>query len=342
MTWNEIDAALERHPATFGNTQARAPVFAAIDGQITDRYTEHRPDLVAMYRRRIDRALDRMESGTVTGGVRLWKFYSCSVVLQSSDGFVAVDFCEGPAAGDEVPERGEVAALDFYWRPDQRARLADLVDVSLITHANRDHFDVGLSEMLAERGKTIVAPQRLKDSWTPRGLGRHVSVPEYDTVQQVGPCEILTYDGVQFGGPYEPGTWRTPYKRREDDCPTVVYLIRMGGVVFLHCAENYERIDGWLARCTERGWEADVLFQPGMGWCPASVAAACPHVFDFRVHDLEMTHTGGGSKISVLFHDWDGFRRRRRMYCMWGEDFLVNRELLAPLRCARHGGREAD
>jgi L-ascorbate metabolism protein UlaG (beta-lactamase superfamily) len=83
--------------------------------------------------------------------------------------------------------------LSFYLTASQRDRLAEMIDVALITHRHHDHADFSLASRLIKAGKPVIGPAQLKKHWP--SLAHGITVPDYDTAQKFGPCEIRT----QFG-----------------------------------------------------------------------------------------------------------------------------------------------
>ncbi len=90
----------------------------------------------------------------------------------------------------------------------------------------------------------------------------------------------------------------------------------------------YENTDA-RKRARAAAWVPDVLFPDGMHDSGRSVRATYPDLFRIPVHDHEMKHTGGGNKLAPWFNDRSVFERKRRMVLMWGESFLVTRQLLS-------------
>jgi L-ascorbate metabolism protein UlaG (beta-lactamase superfamily) len=294
---------------------------------MTDEDRAKLQPLLEFYRRRVDAGLEALERTRVTDGVLVVKFYSSSLVLKSAAGTVAVDFCQGPINNGGEPETRDDRRMGFFWTVEQRDRLARLVDVSLITHRHHDHADYSLSRRLVARGKPVVGPSQLKALW--KDLADGITVPQNGQGQQVGPAEIYTLLGRQYSrsvpgadGQREGVPGADPVRETE----SVVYLLRVGGIVFLQGAENHVPAGEWLERGIAQGWVPDVVLSVGQYQGQRSVDAVLrqrPPAFRIPVHDYEMMHEGGGNRTGPWFTGpgRQAFDRRKAMPLFWGESY---------------------
>lgn len=342
MIFEEIGQALRDYPPAWEHGDARTAVAAALDQQITvqvrDRLTDEdraklRP-LLEFYRRRVDVGLDALEQTPVTDGVLVVKFYSSSLVLKSAAGTVAVDFCQGPINNGGEPETRDDRRTGFFWTPEQRNRLARLVDLSLITHRHHDHADYSLSRRLAARGKPVVGPSQLKILWN--DLADGVTVPQYGQEQCIGPARIYTMSGRQYSRNVLGADGQREGVRSEDparETESIVYLLRVGDIVFMHGAENHVPTDEWLRQGIAQGWAPNVVLSVGQFQGQRSIDAVLrqrPPVFRIPIHDYEMMHGGGGNRTTPWFTGGgrQAFDQRRAMPLFWGENFHLTREAL--------------
>lgn len=341
MTWNDIHRAMEIYPPSFDCGDQRLKIMQSMDRLICysvkhfsdEEQPKLKPwleEMVPFYRRRVDRGLDALESTEVDQGVHLFKFYSSSVILKSAEGTVSLDFCQGPVNNGAEPEEADLYESGFYLTPEQRDRLARLIDVALITHRHHDHADFSLAKRLVTAGKTVIGPAQLRQQWP--SLARGITVPEYDTVQRFGPCEILTHFGYQYAtshtgedgeryGAHMPG-------EPERSSETVRYLLRLGGITFLHSAESHTEAYDWLEKAEAKGWQVNVLFKPGQYQGGRSVMRYLSgrDYFQVPLHEYELLHHGGGNRTSQLLQDGgrDAFDRKRSMPMLWGEDYRLS------------------
>jgi len=338
MSWDEIDRAMEKYPPSFDHGQERLKILQSMDNLV--RYSvkhvsdEDRPklqpwlaEMVQFYRRRVDRGLDALETTPVDEGVHLFKFYSSSVILKSAQGTVSLDFCQGPVNNSAEPEEADLCQSGFYLTPKQRDRLAAQVDVALITHRHHDHADFSLARRLVAAGKPVIGPAQLKTHWP--DLAHGLTVPDYETVERFGPCEIFTQFGYQFATS-RTGPDGQRYGAHHPDGPersseTVRYLVRLGGITFLQSAESHTEAYDWLQKADSLGLRVDVLFKPGQYQGGRSVMRylAGRDCFQVPIHEYELMHHNGGNRTAHLLEggNRNAFDRKRSMPLLWGEDF---------------------
>ncbi|MHC4715648.1 MAG: MBL fold metallo-hydrolase [Planctomycetota bacterium] len=343
MSLGHIHAALQAHRPVATNVPQRRTIFTAMDKHVTirvrrsagfgDEQRQKLKPLIEFYRRRVDVGLDKLAKVKVTRGVHAFKFYSSSYVLRSKDGTVLVDFAQGPIMGtDGHPEDADPLRCGFHWTPAQRRRLARQVDVSLITHRHFDHRDYSLSKLLLDAGKPVIAPAQVKREWAQVLPG--VTVPDYGKARKFGPVEILTKKGWQYSTNRvcEDGKRRAfPNTiRPANDSETVIYLFRLGGLVFLHAGENHVPYGDFLRRSARKGWKVNVCLGRGQWQGAWSTLGVIRRAFHLSCHEYEMTHPGGGQRMAYRLAGGRGgqVRNGQRMVLFWGEDFLLTKELL--------------
>ncbi|MET0394396.1 MAG: hypothetical protein ABW019_14715 [Chitinophagaceae bacterium] len=348
MSAREIGQAMQAYPPSIDHVDARMLIAQSLDKlihfsvkqDITDEQVAELAPIRDLYLRQVDHNLDALEQSKVAEGVRIFKFYSSSVIIQSKEGVIAVDFQQGPHltyCGN--PDKPDPVAVrtGFHWSPQQLDRLARLVDVSLITHAHADHADYELSRRLAALKKTTIVTQQLKELW--KNLGESLVVPDYGTAQQFGPVSIYTMLGHQYmendkatkdsaGNVYgHPST-----DPSITDAETVVYLARIGGLVFLQAGENNDPADEWLQKGMALGFTPDIKMSVGarQGARSVNAALAGKPIFFLPVHEYEMGHGGGGNRTAVYYADNRGnlIRKGGCMPLFWGENYAINDSML--------------
>ncbi len=333
MSLEQVAAALDMHRPTWDNAATRRPIFQSMDQRVTVRIWKDMTDedrtavkpLIAFYRQRVDVGLDALKSVEVNEGIEIFKFYSSSLVFKTRDGTVAVDFCQGPVNNGKEPEQADYHRGGFFMTPAQRERLADLVDVSLMTHRHHDHADYSLSRHLLEAGKTVIGPAQLKTHW--KTLATRLTVPAYGTVQRFGPVDILTMlgsqcatnetraDGQRYGVPSVSDPAR--------DSETVVYLFRIQGIVFLQAAENHRPCDDFLRHAQDKGWKVNVCMSAGQFQGVRTAHKVLSNTFALPLHEYEMTHHGAGNRSAHWLSDPARIAQKRSMPILWGEHFRL-------------------
>ena len=218
---------------------------------------------------------------------------------------------------------------------EQRDRLAKLVDVYIITHPHQDHVDYSLAKRMIQEGKPVIGPEQLTYKWS--DLSRDIIVPSYNEVQKFGPCEIFSQSGYQYkrGKKLDNGEfYGIPTRYLSHDVESIRYLIKIGGIIFLHSAETQAEAYMWLELAKSLGWNADVLVSAGMWQGERSVMKFLKdnqvNCFYLPVHEYEMTHGAGGQRSApgLKGENRKTFDRKMLMNLLWGEDFILTKQML--------------
>lgn len=356
MTWEEINDALDRYPPNFESGLQRMFIAQSMDHQVdfsvkdaTEVQRKRLVDNVGFYRRRLDhglRALERVRTPDPEPSTRqvrrkfkpgaarrledvlIVKFYLSSIVLCTPTGSVAIDFCQGPVGNNAEPEAADPHNSGFFLSRDQRDRLARSIDVQLITQRGPNHADYSLAKRMVAAGKRVVGPAELKTIWP--DLADGITVPDYEKVMSLGPCEIYTQRGaapVPAGA--EPGA-------RHDDFESIRYLIRIGGMVFLHAADNTSDPDPWLAKAHRMGWRVDAVLSPGgyQGVLRVPHYLESQRYFQLPIHEYDLLQAGGGNRASMYFIGkyYGLYMQRKFIPLLWGESFLLSPQSLRMIR----------
>lgn len=350
MTLVQIENALELFPPSFEFGKQRLQIMESMDKIIdfsvrdNDRDEQKLQEIVKFYRRQVDKGLQALELTDVKEGVYIFKFYSSSLIFKSPEGTVAIDFCQGPVGNDYKlesysnegePETSDYFKTNFYLTSEQRNRLANLVDVYLITHPHQDHADYSLAKRMIQSGKPVVGPEQLKLKW--EDLSQNITVPNYYEIQKIGPCEILTQPGFQYKKATQAANgefYGISTKYFSHDVESIRYLFRMNGITFLHSAETQTEAYMWLEMARETDWNADVLISAGMLQGGRSVMEFLENnsvkYFNLPIHEYEITHSNGGQRAATRLkgENWSAFENKMLMPLLWGEKFLLTEILL--------------
>ena len=302
-TWTRISTALAQAPPDTGDHNRRLAVLEAIDSKLTSRLTSYDEELVAFYHSRIESTVAHLQNPPPSEGLELLKLYSSSVILRSATETLLVDFCQGPVDNRGEPEAVADAGHRFYWPADQRRRLADAVDVMLITHEHHDHADYSLARLMSRASKPVIGPDSLRLFWS-HGDGTKnrgeiaIESPPYNAALPIRGAVLHAFRGAQYTGYRErerPSPLPPP---RPEDTEHAVFVIETGGRTVLHAGDNWVGLDRWLATLADRGVKPDVVLGLGMAECPESIRRSIQNPVYVPVHDLELKHSGGGSRIA--------------------------------------------
>jgi L-ascorbate metabolism protein UlaG (beta-lactamase superfamily) len=342
MSLEEIHCAMEVYPPRWEFGDQRAAITASLDKHITVQIHKgwtliskrQLQPVHEFYLKRMDVGLDKLERTQVTHGVHVFKFYSSSYILKTAQGTVAVEFSQGPINNGGEPETRDEYGSGFYWRADQRERLAKTVDAYIITHRHHDHSDYSLAKRMTAAGKPVICPAQLKTIW--KDFADKLIVPDYGKPQKFGPLEIFTMLGSQMSRnePTGNGEERRGVPNTENperDSETICYLFKLAGITFITCGENHVPADEWLREGVALGFKPNVRMSLGQFQGDRAMVAALKTmkpVFRLPLHEYEMMHSGGGNRTGYLMQDSNrkSFDQRRMMPMLWGEDFLITDE----------------
>jgi hypothetical protein len=344
MSLLEIEAALQAHPPALAASEARAHIAASLDKLVTVRVQDSMTDddrarlkpLTEFYRRQVDRGLDALERTVVTNGVHVFKFYSSSIVFKSAAGVVAVDLAPGPINNGGEPEKRDTRRMGFHTTPAQRERMARLIDVSLITHRHHDHSDYSVSKQMLALGKTVVGPAQLKTLW--KDLAGKLTEPDFTRPQRIGPVEFVAFKGCQYSrNKTDTDGQRVAFPNEgfpDADSETIVYLLRVGGLVYLQSGENHVPNGDWLQQSAKAGFRPDLRGSSGQFQGARAADAVLKQLgptMSIARHEYEMTHEGGGNRMAGLFTGNGGkaLAQGQSLVLFWGEHFPLKRGDLA-------------
>jgi hypothetical protein len=103
-------------------------------------------------------------------------------------------------------------------------------------------------------------------------------------------------------------------------------MIKFGGKIFLQAGETMDYCYDWLEDASQKGWNIDVLFSPGMGMGDRDVRR---YIVDHRVncieipvHEYELGHSYGGIRMAPYFRNTEE-RKGRLIKLFWGENTLI-------------------
>lgn len=346
MCFSQIQRAMDRYPPHFKFGNERSKILQSMDAMVSfsvkhddylrnKTYVNHLSDLSRFYRQQVDKGLDALEKTKVKKGeVYVFKFYSSSIILKSSEGIVAIDFCQGPVGNFAEPEETDYYKSGFYLTPYQRDKLAQLVDIQVITHWHHDHADYSLANRLRKKGKIVIATAQNSRYWLDKIQG--ITVPDYDKVQKFGCVEILAQKGYQYADTKIENDllYGFPSANTNDDSESIRYLIKMDGITFLHSAETYSDGYDWLKKASSMGWKVNVVLSQGLGQGERSVKRFINEnprkYFYIPIHEYELMHENGGNRTAIWLKDknFDLFEKKGIMPLLWGENFCITKKLL--------------
>lgn len=158
-------SVLFRHPPAWKFDRNRDHAFAEID-RFLEEYV--RPGQPCDLKKRPNEVWDTVESylikavtqieksialGTKPQGVTVWQMYNCGVIVQMAGKTIALDLL--PIIRD----------FDWVEPPGFTRRIANIVDMLLVTHRHKDHCDTPLVRACLSSGKPVLMPKMLADTF---------------------------------------------------------------------------------------------------------------------------------------------------------------------------------
>ena len=141
------------------------------------------------------------------GKIKVWSMLNMGTVVKTSQKTIGFDLA------------------DTYFSSVQKG-LTDLIDVLLVTHGDRDHFDTELIKKALREGKTVVFPAN---------FGFYFEEAEAGQIVEIESGESLDLDGVKITA------YQTDHRGEGDfNKPNAWYLVETGGFKILHSGDGLQ------------------------------------------------------------------------------------------------------
>lgn len=193
---SQLGATLLKSPPSTKNFERRIDILKNLDKFLEIPNSEKNEDVIEYYRKMIDHALNQMEREEVKTGVTIWKLYSSSFIIKTPRVIFALDLCEGPNEDIYGKEN-----IPFSFTPQQREKIARLVDYSFHTHHHYDHLSYQLVKELWRKKKKIIVTRQNKDCWKEEPFARDLIVPDDKSLFKIGDLKVRVYYGWQHMNP---------------------------------------------------------------------------------------------------------------------------------------------
>ncbi|MGN1360012.1 MAG: MBL fold metallo-hydrolase [Kiritimatiellia bacterium] len=176
------------------------------------------------FRRRFDGVISGLEEAVPDGGLRLFKLYNMGFIVCTPGKTVGIDIAGRPAfptlpRSKDGAFKGVAYALDVA----RSEKLAQRLDVLLVTHPHRDHYNVPLIREMQRLGKPVILPCRL--------ASRGEALTSESTVLLTNSVPV----------PREIGGLRLAvFRGHQGSVPCNVYWIDLGSHRLIHTGDNYD------------------------------------------------------------------------------------------------------
>ncbi|MBT3379172.1 MAG: MBL fold metallo-hydrolase [Lentisphaerae bacterium] len=339
-TLGSLRPRLLKQPASAQQNDQRQALLKSLDSFLEQPNSECSDEVAAYYQSMIDHALDEIATLNVVEGIIIWKLYSSAMVVKTPQAVFGIDLDEGPNSNSGNPDRSAgLADIRLHMTPQQRTRLAELVDASFHTHRHHDHVNYQITEALVKAGKTVVVPEDIRAMWRdePFASGLTVLTPLQGRQHRVG------HLGVEVLGSRQ---WMA--QDHSVECPCNAYLITTdNGVSILSKGDinDGQQMLPWLTQVKDRGDTIDLYVSSLFFWSGKDAFAPIQRMFDPFIipgHEYEFTHrkrgkpgSGTGSYSSQSRALKTSIARGKCAVLSWGERFHYipqqHRQATAPL-----------
>ncbi len=198
---------LTEHPPNDANWAKRREMLEAIDVPINAKQDDAwRRDVGALFQQQMNKAIAEISESRVTDGVRIWRMYNMGFVVKSAEATIGFDIHPGWVFDNPMDKA-------------QLKRLAEQLDIALVSHWHHDHCSRPFLKQMLAAGKKIVLLDSVAKELTGENVfripGRHAR-----PVKAAG-VEVYGHTGRQF-----------PTARNN------VYVVRIGGLMVMHQGDN--------------------------------------------------------------------------------------------------------
>ncbi|MCA9319704.1 MAG: MBL fold metallo-hydrolase [Planctomycetes bacterium] len=271
------------------------------------------PFIGGLFRERVRKVLHALaHADPPRSGIRVHKLYSSTFIVQSADKTVAFDFSEGPFPALALPT---IALSDL-------GKLADHIDLLLVSHVHPDHFSTFFMAEMVARSKPVVVPAQVQNFMLGNGYlwAAALQVPAGGVWPQAfAGVPVSTFQGRQWIS-FQNNNPRTPVVSSTVFSPVNnSYVVRIGGHIVAHFGDNNDvGVYAWLYGLQATGSNPDVILQVA-GLAPV-VRAITGAPTGFLGHEWEFTHTISNGFTRLTMPTLPNPQRR---VLFWGESYDI-------------------
>jgi len=299
---NSLWEALLDAPPSMEPTPARQAAVEALDDWIAQPDSERSPELVAYYRRAVDRVIQSLQAERPTEGIRCFQLYSSSAIVQTPSCTFAIDLDQGP--NEDLHQTPEEENVPFCMTDGQVAALADLIDYSFHTHEHADHIDLELTKAFLDRGKTVIATESTKTIWAGEAWAEKIVAPKQTLAEgeRIGGLEVnVLWDHQWNNSEHSSGT----------PCNAYVITVPEGLTVAtkgdINCALQWY---GWLHVLANRGQTIDIMVGSPLYWRGVTLTREIDALLTplwLPGHNWEFTHRPSGEPRGNASGFWQSY-----------------------------------
>jgi len=304
-------------PSKSGNLKQRIKKLKLLDSILRQPNSEFNNGVAKYYRDMVNHVLHHLEHHTIKRGIRVWKLYASSFIVQTPRFNMAMDFCEGPNRNIF----GKTRPI-FSLTRRQTERFAHLVKYSFHTHHHHDHVSYFPLAALAKHKRKIFITHENLRLWKKEPFAKNISVLKEGTTILEN-LEIETIYGWQH------------LENSKVEC--YAYNIDVGGIRILVKGDIFDgnefamlceklrkktgRVDLYLSSAWTAGGH-DIIRQVERNFDPFFIPA----------HEWEFTHRPANTE-GIATQSYEDLMRQFKTKIMhdkaavlsWGEAILYHR-----------------
>ncbi|MBN2415657.1 hypothetical protein JXO52_07435 [bacterium] len=170
-TFSEIQEILFTERARTGDPALRDSCFASLDDLIMGTYPPLHPETESFYTLMIRKAVEEIKTEHVTGGATVWLIYNHGFVVKTPSTVFGFD-------------------LHDYFTDNQSSAflgLADLLDVTFVSHWHGDHRSDELQRRMIDLGKPVVSLNDVE-------VKNYLMAPGDSAM--IGTLRVIAHDGL--------------------------------------------------------------------------------------------------------------------------------------------------
>lgn len=301
----KIFSILQEVSPSFTPSGKRENTLLELDTLLAEAMSEQQKVLGDFYSRRVDQALDEIES--YNGKIpRLWKLYSSGLIIKSEKECIAIDVNDGC-----LPSQGRAS---IALKETQKKKIAELAQSYFVTHAHNDHLSTSLSDLFAKKKKLLVMPEDTIKRWMIKGA---VPAEEYKS-DSVG--VFMNWQGDIHGG-----------------LPCAMYLFTLQNNKNVFVRGDIYHDDGFL-KCVNqvKKWNKKIHYAFLTPYYKGSVKPVETLYDQFQcrmipIHEWEFAHRPWGiagkatQNFEELFEAFSlPYQNHSAQFLAWGESILLD------------------
>lgn len=250
---------LDIHPPSTRLSDERWLALLAIDGIFHNDRIDATNAFADFYEIAASRVLRQLERGRPKSGFLIHRFYNHGFIIQTPSATIGIDLIRG---GMRDNYKGRKLISDGLMR-----KIVAHLDILLVSHFHRDHADLFVADLLAEKSRPVIAPTGLWEDVSPHILNLRDEVRNFPNKDGNASLRVRIHPGFQR---------QFSFNNPEKDAPNNVYEVTTSeGFTFVHTGDYWvEGDENDMIAGIGDGKKVDVFFVNTWGIRYSSTYAA--------------------------------------------------------------------